>query len=126
MPVTWSFDDRSVFVIAGTGAVALDEFEVVVTEILSDERLAPGSRVLLDGVAIERVRGGTDEIRQAATLRPRLASRGVSRVAIVAEKASIWGVARMFAVFASILGVNIRAFRDPTEAAEWLVSEDVA
>lgn len=125
MPVTWSFDDRSTFTIAGAGVVTLSEFEVVVSAILADERLIPGSLLLLDGIGIERVGGTAEEIRHAATLVSEIGTRGVSRVAIVAEKASIWGVARMFSVFASILGVNIMAFRDSNEAREWL-AEDVA
>ena len=124
MPVTWSFDDGSTFTIAGMGAVTLEEFDRAITAILEHKRFVPGSRLLLDGLAVERV-PGTEQLRQAAAVLSQLSSRGLSRVAIVAEKTSIWGVARMFSAFASLLGVNIRAFRDSNEAREWL-AEDVA
>ena len=53
-----------------------------------------------------------------------LVDGGLSTMAIVTEEGFVYGVARMFAVFAEVFGLRVRACRSMDEAERWLKGED--
>jgi hypothetical protein len=123
MPIALSFEEPSTFVACGSGTVTLHEAQEMVARILEDERLGPGTALLGDIRALERAMPVSD-VRFVATLFPRLTERGLGRVAIVADRSSIYGVARMFSAFAAMLRVDVCAFRQIEEAQAWLDAEE--
>jgi hypothetical protein len=121
MPVALGFSEPSTFVVHAAGHVTYNEVEAILDQILEHPRLCCGVRVLIDG----RLVGGapsTDELRTIARHLKPLLDRGLGPVAIVASSPFIYGIARMFSVFAEAMRANVAPFRCMNEARGWLAS----
>jgi hypothetical protein len=121
MPVTVRFEEPSTFVLCGSGKITLAEYQRAIAEIMVDPR--PMSHLLIDGREALSV-PPTAEVKEGAAMLPRLLSKGLAGTAVVANRPAIYGVARMFAVFASLFNVKVRAFREMDEAQAWLETEE--
>ena len=64
----------------------------------------------------------TAELRIVARDLAPLRTHGVSRIAVCASSTFIYGIARMFGVFADAIGLQVGAFRRMEEAQDWLSS----
>ena len=122
MPVTMSFQEPSTFVLRGSGVVTYMEIIDALAKIGADARFGPGSQLLGDGRVAQSAPDAM-EIRMLATTVADLHQRGLGRVAVVAERSSVYGASRMFSVFAGMLGVEVSVFRRLDEAEGWLATE---
>jgi hypothetical protein len=118
MPVALRFVEPDTVSVHASGRVTFQEVEGVLGDLLLDPRLS-GARMLIDCSAVHSTLS-TPELREVARdLRP-LLDRGLGPIAIIATSAFMYGVARMFSVFAGITGASVGAFRSEAEALIWL------
>ena len=64
----------------------------------------------------------SDELRQVAEAIGEAQDVLDSRLAIVVLAPHLYGLSRMFAVFADWAGVEVRIFSDPDKATQWLLA----
>lgn len=125
MPVAYAFREPREIVVIAEGAVTFAEAAVLLDELLDDPRVEPGTSMLVDSRKVEEA-PSTAELRIIARDLTPLHERGVSRIAVCAESMFVYGIARMFAVFAEMFGLHVAAFRDMDAAKQWLASSEIA
>jgi hypothetical protein len=122
MPIDTSFVEPRTFILRATGHVSFAEVQRAFDEILAHSRLSKGVHVLTDARGVTGAPSG-DELRDMAmALRP-LLERGLGGYAIVTDSSFMYGVARMFAIFAEWMSANVGVFRDMAAAEMWLASQ---
>jgi hypothetical protein len=121
MPVELEFEGPSIFRVRASGAVTFEEVEKLLGEIRADPRLCCGVSVLVDGREVEKAPTAAELRAIAADMKP-LLDHGLGPVAIVTDSPFIYGVARMFSVFAEMVSANVAPFHCIDEARRWLSS----
>ena len=119
MPVAVGFATPDVFVVRATGDVTYDECQRAIDDILYHPAAASARKILVDGRGTVTA-PKTDELQTLARDMKLLVDRGYGPMAIVTDQTFVYGVARMFAVFAGAFGLNVRAFQSVKEASDWL------
>lgn len=122
MPVALKFTKPSTFVVRASGSVTFDEVQGVLDQMLAHPRLSDGVRVLTDARKVTGTPSRSELRDIAGNLKPLLA-RGVSAIAIVTSSVFVYGVARMFSVFAEQVNANVTVFRDMDDARRWLAEQ---
>jgi hypothetical protein len=122
MPVTYRLDTSAEVVLATAhGIVTDDEFLAYATRMVNDPLIDPAVDQLLDLRDVDDAAVMTDTIRRVAEI-----FRGFdpiparSKLAIVASKDLLFGMARMYEVYRDRDEASIRVFRDIDEARRWL------
>jgi hypothetical protein len=121
MPIAIAFAEPDTLILTAAGAVTFAEVAVTLDELLDDPRISEGTRVLCDCRQVTDT-PSTPELRLIARDLAPLRERGVTRMAVCAESTFVYGVARMFAVFADMIGISVGAFRRMEDAERWLAS----
>jgi hypothetical protein len=120
MPVAVAFAPPDVVVVRATGAVTFEECERGIDDVLAvratDNRRL---KILVDGRGVSAA-PQADELRQLARDMKIFIDRGYGPIAIVTDRSFVYGVARMFAVFAETFGLHVNAFQSVDEASAWL------
>jgi hypothetical protein len=113
------YQKPSRFRIRASGEVTLEEIESMYGQILAHPGLVPGAdAIVLTGEVADVP--SPEELRVAARdLRPIL-DRGLGAICVVAPNPFLYGVARMFSVFAESFGGIVTAARSEDEASRWL------
>jgi hypothetical protein len=119
MPASLSFTEPSLFVIHGSGHLTYDDCIAVLEEILAHPKLSDRARILGDGRAITKL-PSAEELRSVAHALRRLSDRGVHSLGILTASTFVYGVARMFSVFAQVASIDVPVFKDMDEAQRWL------
>lgn len=119
MPVAVGFAKPDVFVVRATGDVTHDECQRAIDEILYHPAADAGRKILVDGRGTTTA-PKTTELQAIARDMRLLIARGYGPMAIVTDRSFVYGVARMFAVFAEAFGLQVRAFHSVDEASGWL------
>ena len=125
MPVAFTFSAPLEIAVVAEGDVTFAEIAVLLDELIDDPRIQPGTGILVDSRKVEGA-PSTPELRMIARDLAPLRDRGVNRIAVCADSMFVYGIARMFAVFAELLGIHVAAFRDMDTAKRWLTSSEVA
>lgn len=120
MPVTVCFRPPDTFLVQATGIVTYKEVHEGIEEILGFPLGGASSRVLVDARGVTSAPSATELRRIAGDMSP-LIERGLGPMAIVSD-GFVYGVARMFSVFAEVFGLSVRVFREMEEAQGWLRS----
>lgn len=123
MPVAIAFAEPKTFVIHSTGAVSYPELQRAIDDLLAHPAFSRADRILIDARGVTGA-PSTSELRALARDLKPLVDRGLSTMAIVTEQGFVYGVARMFAVFAEVFGLRVRACLSMEEAERWLNGED--
>ena len=119
MPVVVGFAPPDQFVVRATGDVTFDECQRALDDILA-HRAEEGARtILIDGRGVTAAPSSSELQRLARDMKV-FVRRGYGPIAIVTDKTFVYGVARMFSVFAGAFGVSVCAFVTVEEAATWL------
>ena len=118
MPVDIEFAKPARFKIRASGEVTLGEIEGAIRYGLAHPDL-PGADVLVDASEVLAV-PSTPELRQVARELVPLMDHGMVAVGFVSKSPFVYGVARMFGVFAEAVGVKFGAFREFDDASSWL------
>ncbi len=122
MPITYSFDRELGLVHTRcTGAVTLDEVVAHFRSLESDPLLPSCPNVLLDLAGTESV-PESRQLRSVVDELQRMAPRVVfGACAIVATSDALFGMSRMFEVFAERQFSRTHVFRDLSRARSWLI-----
>jgi hypothetical protein len=119
MPVTLTFTQPSTFVLDADGQLTFAECRQVLADLVAHPRFSAGARVLADGRRVTKAPSAEELKALAQDLQP-LLDRGVRSMGILTETTLVYGVARMFAVFAELLDFEVPVFRTASEAQRWL------
>jgi hypothetical protein len=123
VPVTYRHDREAGRIHTScTGAVTLEEVSRHFHQLENDASLATPLDVLLDLTACESV-PESGQLRAIASDVDRLQAKlRWGACAIVANRDALFGMSRMFEVFAEGVFADTRVFREMDEAERWLVS----
>ena len=125
MPVAVGFTKPDIFLLHASGVVTYAECQRALDDILAHPAMADGRKLLVDGNTVTGA-PATGELRAIVRdMRP-LLDRNVAVMAIASNQAFVYGVARMFAVFAEAFGLHVRAFETLDEAERWLTDPTTA
>jgi hypothetical protein len=116
-----AFAEPSTFVVNASGRVTYEETTDVLAQLLADPRLGPNIGILVDAREVTGA-PATHELRLVARELRALHAAGVAGLAIVTSSTFVYGVARMFSVFAERSGIDVQVFRTMDEAERWLVA----
>lgn len=123
MPVAVAFAPPDLFVVRATGEVTYLDCQRAVDDILAHPAASTseGRKILVDARGVVAA-PATMELQALARDMKVLIARGYGPLAIVTDRTFVYGVARMFAVFAEAFGMHVSAFHSVDEAADWLAS----
>ncbi len=120
MPTAVDTSDPSCFVLRAWGELTLQEVRGALELLRPCISPHAGAAMLGDGLGLEK--GLTlPELALVATDLRRLAERGLRRLALVAPTPGMHEQSRVFASFASLANIEVKAFRLMAEAREWLL-----
>ena len=125
MPARLSFQEPMTFVVHALGHVTFEEMKKILDDVLAHERFSAGARVLVDARFVDQAPDSEDLRTIARDLKP-LVDRGLGPIAIVTARPAVYGVARMFSVFAEPTRANIAPFQSLEDARVWLESQPSA
>lgn len=120
MPVSVRFEDTGTFVLDATGIVTFAEVSAAFAEILADPRLVKNTTILAVNRSSVTTAPSYSELRALVEeLKPVLA-RSSGTMVIAAESLFIYGVVRMFATLAELVGIGVQIFRTEDDARAWI------
>jgi hypothetical protein len=119
LPLDLAFTEPGRFQVRASGAVTFEQVEAFLVDLVKHPGAKPGMEFLVDASLVEAV-PSTPELRRIARMLKPLVERGMTGIAIVTENPFVYGVARMFSVFAEAVGANVGTFREAAEARRWL------
>lgn len=119
MPLTLEYVEPLTITVRATGAVTYDEVEEVINVLMTDPHLCCGVCLFADGRMVERA-PSTAELRAIARDLKPLLDRGLGPIVILTSSAFVYGICRMFSVFAEAMGATVHVFRSGDEAHDWL------
>jgi hypothetical protein len=119
VPVAVGFRPPDIFLIHASGEVTYEECQRSVDDMLAHPGMADGRKLLVDGHSVTGAPNASELRAIVRDMKP-LFDRHICHMAIVTDKPFVYGVARMFAVFAEAFGLKVRAFRSMDDAEDWL------
>lgn len=121
MPITFRIDKKSGVVFTTMeGNVSISEIIDGLKGLMNHPDFSPGFNGLVD-MRNSTVNSTPEEVRRIAELMTGQREKiGMSRSAVVVSKDVIFGMARMFQVFAEQSSIKTELFRDINEARQWL------
>jgi hypothetical protein len=122
MPVAFAFQELRTFMVCASGKVTFEEWRDFHGRVLADPHLRRGAQMLVDACAVSGA-PSADELRLIATDMLPMVERGLGPVAIVTGSPMLYGVARMFGVFAELVNATVMPFRCFDEAKDWLANQ---
>ena len=120
MPLSYAISDSERLVrVNATGSVTSDDLPQMTSSLASDTKIVGGMRFLVEAADVQPDLTFSD-LRSAAGVLSALNAKGVHEMAIVTDTTHVYALAQVFAVFAPPSSVDVRVFRDRTEAMRWL------
>jgi SpoIIAA-like len=121
MPITYAVQPHEPIVIATlAGNLQLRDYRDTLHRALADPRYQPGSAILLDVRAVDRL-PSIDDLRGLVGLARELSARAVEPFAIVVATDLQFVAGRLFATLASAtINLETRVFRTMDAAMSWL------
>lgn len=119
MPVSVGFAQPDVFLVDATGVVTYAEVYKAIDDIMAHPAQVAGRKILVDGREVTGVPSAAELRMIAHDIKPLIAA-GIGPMAIVTSRPLVYGVARMFAVFAEVYGMDVQVFYQVDDASRWL------
>jgi hypothetical protein len=119
MAVAIGFSPPDTFLVHASGVVTYSDVQRSVDDMLAHPGIEEARKLLVDGHTVTAAPSSTELRMILRDMRP-LMDRQIRTMAIVTDRSFVYGVARMFAVFAEAFGMRVRAFRTIEEAEQWL------
>lgn len=119
MPVSIDATEDVVNVTA-SGTITYQEVAEIIAHRSTNGARRPNLPVLVDARAVDGAPSAKDLRRIVMDLRP-LVGSGMGPIGIITDSVYVYGVVRMFSVFAQELSTTVLAFRCAEEAKEWLL-----
>lgn len=111
--------------ITAHGTVTYQDVVDLIAQRLADPARVPGLPVLVDGRGVTGA-PSAPELRLIAVEMKPLIDSGLGPIAIVTDSSFIYGVVRMFSVFAQTMSANVSAHRRAEDAERWLMEQLLA
>ena len=102
------------------GVVTDNDFIKCFSEIVSLGIAEPNTSLLVDLSGIERISVQSTTVRRAADLFKPLSKNITRKVAIIAPREEMFGMARMYELMRAPSSSDLNVFRTAAEAKEWL------
>lgn len=125
MSITVTFGEPAILRVTASGDVTFADIALALDALLADARIVPGMSMLTDARLVKSL-PSTAELRMIAHDFKPLRDRGIARIAIYTDSTFVYGVARMFGVFAEAVNLKVSAFRQAADAERWIDSFRVA
>jgi hypothetical protein len=122
MPVEIVEFEAGMLRVRAHGDVTLEECRDYQKQLLADPRMRSAPQLLADLTGVTGA-PSADELRIIAREFEPLIKAGLGPIALVSGSAFVYGLGRMFCVFAETVGLRIAVFHDRAEAREWLDSQ---
>ena len=121
MPLSYRIDKTfNLVVTTGTEVVTFEEFMDYRRAMLADPNFVPGMKRLVDLRSVQRVDVSCDKVRTMVSTDRSLENLlGKARVAFVASKDEIFGLARMYQLQSGDSG-DVSVFHEIEDACQWL------
>lgn len=120
IPVSHEIDRAGGLVrIVWEGAVSTDELAALPNRVISDPAWRPGMPILSDARRLTRAFTASELQHHAAQLRELPPDVGVSHYGLVVSEPVMYGLGRMFEIFALGGPLEVRVFYDLAEAERW-------
>ena len=119
MPFTLEFEAPKRFVIRAHGSIAGAESLASFRQILDDDRFGPGATIMAIATNVTAA-PATDELTAIASALKEMFKRGLAGFVIVSQPGFVFGVARMFAMVAEMMGVRAEVTQDEAEGRNLL------
>ncbi len=114
-------DDENLVITVFAGAVGDDEVLAHVESLIADGRVRPGFREFADCRRVTLEGDLTSNgLRRVAEFEVTSPLPAGGRLAFVAPPGVVYGMGRMFSVFAEDTREEIRVFTEPADACAWL------
>ena len=122
LPIWFRIDrSRQLLLARAESSLSRREFEDSLQEAVAHPDFSPGFRQLCDFRELHEFGGGYDEYHEVIENGRKFSDRlQGGRVALVAERDSVFGMLRMYQAIAQELPLEISVFRDMEEAERWL------
>lgn len=125
MPISYRIESPGdLIVVEAIGEVPVEAYVDLWNEMIADERISPGPRILADFRKVEVRRSGAEVRSVAATVHRFQAFVEGGRMAVIADQPASFGLARMYESLVEPTAFEVRVFRDPDEARAWIDPRD--
>jgi hypothetical protein len=122
MPIEIVEFEAGMLTVRAYGDVTFEECRDYQRQLLADPHMRCATHILADLTGVTGA-PSADELRIVAYEFEPLIKAGLGPIALVSGSAFVYGLGRMFSVFAEKIGMKISVFSDRAEAGEWLDSQ---
>lgn len=119
MPYSLEFEAPKRFVIRAHGSIEGSESLASFREIIADPRFGPGATIMAIATKVTAA-PATDELTDIASALKEMFTRGLAGFVIVSQPGFVYGVARMFAMVADMMGVRAEVTDDEAQGRNLL------
>ncbi len=120
MPLSYAISDIERLVrVNATGSVTSEDLPPMSSSLAADNNILPGMKFLVEAEDVEPDLTFSD-LRNAADTLSKLKAKGVREMAIVTASMHLYALAQVFAVFTPPMSVDVRIFRNRSDAMQWL------
>jgi len=125
MPITSRIDTRSDLAIhTANGPLSIADIVAAYESIASDPSFRPDMGVLWDMSNTNASGAGPADVKAVVrAIGNKLGDNTYHKVAIAASSDFLYGLARMYEIYASRLPIDVKVFRSREEARVWLCDE---
>jgi hypothetical protein len=124
MSLSYDIDVTSRVVVITCGNTSLERWRDMMMRIFADPRYQPGFSVIVD-CRTATLTPSTEDVRGVVSfISSHRAMLGRAQWAVVVERPSGYGMARMAEAIAQISDINLRAFQKPDEALAWFAGTE--
>ena len=120
LPLTMHVGDHAVKLTA-SGTVTYQEVVDLIAHRLVDPTRIPGMPVLVDARGVHGAPSAAELRLIAAEMKP-LIDTGMGPIGILTDSTFVYGIVRMFSVFAQAMSADVSALRCQEDVELWLVS----
>ena len=120
VPVSYTISTEEKLVsVTASGVVTREDMDQLRAQLLSDPQICPGTQLLLEASNVDS-RLTFADLQVIAGRLDGIFSRGIGKVAVVADSRYAYSLAKTFAVFAANEPVRMKPFRKREPAIQWL------
>ncbi len=120
MPINYSISPaQNLVIVAATGVCTREDMDRLRAQLLADDRIAAGMKMLFETTEVDSRLSFTD-LQEIAGRLGGIFGKGINKVAVVADSRFIYSMAKTFRVFAANQPVQMCPFRNLAEAVIWL------
>ena len=111
--------ERKLITVTAKGPYSREDVDDFQDSLLADSRIESGMRMLVDANGAKPRLSFTD-LQEVSRPLKQMFEKGVVRMALVSKSTFVYSICKTFGVFAERLPVQVKTFRDVSEAVAWL------